>query len=76
MRFYGLTQADIEDRLIVIAKGEIKIKMARQVGSGNVRRIARSEHDGRGRSRSEPVQFSRDQQSQASDAENAAVEGS
>ena len=30
MRHYGLTPADIGDRLIVKAKGEIKIKVARQ----------------------------------------------
>jgi hypothetical protein len=38
MRHYGLTRADIGDRLIVIAKGEIKIKVARQLRSGDVER--------------------------------------
>ena len=31
MRHYGLTPADIGDRLIVKAKGEIKIKVARRL---------------------------------------------
>jgi len=35
---YGLTPADIGDRLIVIAKAEIKIKVARQLRSGDVER--------------------------------------
>jgi hypothetical protein len=38
MRHHGLTQADIGDRLIVKAKGEIKIKVARQLRSGDVER--------------------------------------
>jgi hypothetical protein len=38
MRQFGLTAADIGDRLIVIAKGEIKIKVARQSRSGDVER--------------------------------------
>lgn len=38
MQHYGLTQADIGDRLIVKAKGEIKIKVARQLRSGDVER--------------------------------------
>jgi Mesyanzhinovviridae DNA polymerase len=38
MRQYGLTPADIGNRLIVIAKGEIKIKVARQLRSGDVER--------------------------------------
>jgi hypothetical protein len=38
MRQYGLTPADIGDRLIVKAKGEIKIKVARQLRSGDVER--------------------------------------
>ena len=36
MRFYGLTPADIGDRLIVKAKGEIKIKVAQLSRSGEV----------------------------------------
>ena len=42
MRHYGLTPADIGDRLIVIAKGEIKIKVARQLRSGDVERNERT----------------------------------
>ena len=38
MRHYGLTPADIGDRLIVKAKGEIKIKVAKQLRSGDVAR--------------------------------------
>jgi hypothetical protein len=38
MRQYGLTAADIGDRLIVKAKGEIKIKVAKQLRSGDVER--------------------------------------
>jgi hypothetical protein len=38
MRHYGLTPADIGDRLIVLAKGEVKIKVARQLRSGDVER--------------------------------------
>jgi hypothetical protein len=38
MRYYRLTPADIGDRLIVKAKGEIKIKVARQLRSGDVER--------------------------------------
>jgi AAA domain len=38
MRQYGLTPADIGDRLIIKAKGEIKIKVARQLRSGDVER--------------------------------------
>jgi DNA polymerase len=38
MRYYGSTAADIGDRLIVIAKGELKIKVARQLRSGDVER--------------------------------------
>jgi DNA polymerase bacteriophage-type len=38
IRYYGLTQADIGDRLIVKAKGELKIKVARQLRSGDVER--------------------------------------
>src|SRR5262249_31041144 len=38
MRHYGLTPADIGDRLIVIAKGEVKIKVARQLRTGDVER--------------------------------------
>jgi DNA polymerase bacteriophage-type len=38
MRHYGLTQADIGSRLIVKAKGEVKIKVARQLRSGDVER--------------------------------------
>jgi DNA polymerase I-like protein with 3'-5' exonuclease and polymerase domains len=38
MRHYGLTPADIGDRLIIKAKGEIKIKVARQLRSGDVER--------------------------------------
>jgi DNA polymerase bacteriophage-type len=38
MHQYGLTPADIGDRLIVIAKGKIKIKVARQLRSGDVER--------------------------------------
>ena len=38
MRYYGLTPADIGDRLILKAKGEIKIKVARQLRSGDVER--------------------------------------
>ena len=38
MRQYRLTPADIGDRLIVKAKGEIKIKVARQLRSGDVER--------------------------------------
>src|SRR5262249_55680976 len=36
MRHYGLTPGDIGDRLTVIGKGEIKIKVARQLRSGDV----------------------------------------
>ena len=38
MRHYGLAPADIGDRLIVKAKGEVKIKVARQRRSGDVER--------------------------------------
>jgi hypothetical protein len=38
MRHYGLTAADIGDRLIVKAKGEIKIKIAKLLRSGDVER--------------------------------------
>src|SRR5262249_19573055 len=38
MRYHGLTAADIGDRLIVLAKGEVKIKVARQLRSGDVER--------------------------------------
>ena len=38
MRHYALTPADIGNRLIVIAKGEVKIKVARQLRSGDVAR--------------------------------------
>src|SRR5262249_18409972 len=38
MRHYALTPTDIGDRLIVIAKGEIKVKVARQLRSGDVAR--------------------------------------
>jgi hypothetical protein len=38
MRFHGLTAADIGDRLILLAKGEVKIKVARQLRSGDVER--------------------------------------
>jgi hypothetical protein len=38
MRQYGLTAADVGDRLIVIAKGEVKIKIAKQRRSGDVER--------------------------------------
>jgi DNA polymerase I-like protein with 3'-5' exonuclease and polymerase domains len=39
-RQYGLTPADIGDRLIVKAKGEVKIKVAKQRRSGDVERNA------------------------------------
>jgi DNA polymerase len=38
MKHYGLSRADIGDRLIVYAKGELKIKIARQLRSGDVAR--------------------------------------
>ena len=38
MHQYGITPADIGDRLIVLAKGEVKIKVARQLRSGDVER--------------------------------------
>jgi hypothetical protein len=38
MRQYSLTPVDIGDRLILKAKGEIKIKVARQLRSGDVER--------------------------------------
>jgi DNA polymerase I-like protein with 3'-5' exonuclease and polymerase domains len=38
MRHYKLTATDIGDRLIVIGKGDIKIKVARQLRSGDVER--------------------------------------
>ena len=38
MRFYKLSPADIGDRLIVLGKGEVKIKVARQLRSGDVER--------------------------------------
>jgi DNA polymerase len=38
MKHYVLTPADIGDRLIVKAKGEVKIKVARQLRSGDVAR--------------------------------------
>jgi DNA polymerase I-like protein with 3'-5' exonuclease and polymerase domains len=38
MRHYGLIPADVDNRLIVIAKGEVKIKVARQLRSGDVER--------------------------------------
>src|SRR5262249_53385162 len=38
MRQYGLTAADVGDRLIVIAKGEVKVKIAKQRRSGDVER--------------------------------------
>src|SRR5262249_17171340 len=38
MRHYALVPADIGNRLIVIAKGEVKIKVARQLRSGDVAR--------------------------------------
>jgi DNA polymerase bacteriophage-type len=38
MRHYPITPADVGDRLIVKAKGEIKIKVARQLRSGDVER--------------------------------------
>jgi len=38
MRHYELTAADIGDRLTVISKGEVKIKVARQLRSGDVER--------------------------------------
>ena len=37
MRHYNLTKADIEDRLIVLARGEIKIKVADQSRTGVAR---------------------------------------
>ena len=36
MRHYGLTVNDLGDRLIVIGKGEVQIKVARQLRSGDV----------------------------------------
>jgi hypothetical protein len=38
MRHYSLTPTDIGDRLIVIAKGEIKIQIAKQIRGGDVER--------------------------------------
>jgi len=38
MRHHSLTPADIGDRLIVLAKGEIKIQIAKQLRSGEVER--------------------------------------
>src|SRR5262249_37425215 len=38
MHQFGLAPADIADRLIVLAKGEVKIKVARQLRSGDVER--------------------------------------
>jgi hypothetical protein len=38
MRHHGLTPADIGDRLIILAKGEIKIQIAKQLRSGEVER--------------------------------------
>ena len=38
MRHYELTADDIGDRLIIIGKGEIKIKVARQLRTGDVER--------------------------------------
>jgi len=38
MRQYNLAPVDIGDRLIVLAKGEVKIKVARQLRSGDVAR--------------------------------------
>ena len=38
MRHYDLTPTDIGDRLIVLAKGEIKIQIAKQLRSGEVER--------------------------------------
>jgi hypothetical protein len=37
-RHHGLTKEDIGDRLIVIARGEIKMKIAKQLRSGDVER--------------------------------------
>jgi hypothetical protein len=36
MRHHGLTKDDVGDRLIVIARGEIKLKVAKQLRSGDV----------------------------------------
>jgi AAA domain len=38
MRQYNLTKEDIGDRLIVLAKGDIKVKVARQLRSGDIER--------------------------------------
>ena len=38
MRHYGLTTNDIGDRLIIIGKGEVKIKVAKQLRSGKIER--------------------------------------
>jgi hypothetical protein len=38
MRHFGLTPADISDRLIILGKGEVKVKVARQKRSGDVER--------------------------------------
>jgi hypothetical protein len=38
MRHHGLTKEDIGDRLIVLAKGQIKFKIARQLRTGDVMR--------------------------------------
>src|SRR5262249_33147890 len=42
MRHYGLTPADVGDRLIVIGKNEVKIKVAQQLRSGAVERNAQT----------------------------------
>src|SRR5262249_10835515 len=38
IRHHGLTPADIGDRLIVLAKGELKIQIAKQLRNGEVER--------------------------------------
>src|SRR6516165_10221111 len=38
MKHHGLTKDDISDRLIVIARGDIKLKVAKQLRSGDVER--------------------------------------
>jgi len=38
MRFYKLSPSDIGDRLIVLGKGEVKIKVAQQLRSGKIER--------------------------------------
>jgi DNA polymerase len=44
MKHYGLSKADIGDRLIVYAKRELKIKIARQLRSGDVARNEQTIH--------------------------------